>query len=295
MLSKLEYLTDIALWPGTTTIDPHGWLRNFTNEEKAFAFNLLNVFVYYNDRLIDAMFYRAFQQYGAILAAGTESYTDATDRWRSFLGSACITYIQGNPPSPTDSGFIFARRANKVLGIRDEQILMPDDAIREALADPSRIVVLVDDFVGSGGQVTETWFRDYKSPTGTTHSFSKTASMGSTIVYLPLVATKHGMDSIAASCPDLTVHPVHTMDSQYSLLADESILWPDDLKANATEFLLEASRRAGIVDHYAENWQGFHGLALALAFSHGVPDATLPLFYWQRPGWTPLIRDKGSI
>jgi hypothetical protein len=38
------------------------------------------------------------------------------------------------------------------------------------------------------------------------------------------------------------------------------------------------------------DWQGFHKLGLALAFQHCVPDATLPLFYWEHNEWHPLIR-----
>ena len=63
-------------------------------------------------------------------------------------------------------------------------------------------------------------------------------------------------------------------------------------KPGAHEFLFEASRRAGIVDELGSNWAGFENLALPLAFFHCVPDATLPLYFWERNGWSPLIRRR---
>ena len=82
----------------------------------------------------------------------------------------------------------------------------------------------------------------------------------------------------------------HEIDERYSLVSPDSILWPDSLKADAMEFMRKASERAAIIPDCKFGWKGFHDLALAIAFGHGVPDATLPLFYWDRPDWHPLIR-----
>ena len=86
--------------------------------------------------------------------------------------------------------------------------------------------------------------------------------------------------------------PAHVLDDEYSLISERSRLWPATLEAGAHEFLFEASRRAGIVDELGSNWAGFENLALPLAFFHCVPDATLPLYFWERNGWSPLIRRR---
>ena len=107
---------------------------------------------------------------------------------------------------------------------------------------------------------------------------------------MPLVATQSGLAALREHCPDLTVRPANSIDSRYSLLSADSVLWPDDLRHDAIDVIYNASRRAGIVDNYTYGWKGFHDLALAIAFEHSIPDATLPLIYWEQDGWNPLRR-----
>jgi len=76
-------------------------------------------------------------------------------------------------------------------------------------------------------------------------------------------------------------------------LANDSIFWPDPLKHGANEAIKKASLRAGLPDTggaKVNDWQGFYKLGLALGFYNSVPDATLPIFYWEKNGWKPLIR-----
>ena len=110
--------------------------------------------------------------------------------------------------------------------------------------------------------------------------------------YTPLIATQFGLDEVAAYCSDLNVCPAHVLNEEYSLISKRSTLWPSTLMARAPEFLFEASRRAGIVRQLGPDWSGLRNLALPLAFFHCVPDATLPLYYWDDNGWTPLIRRR---
>ena len=65
------------------------------------------------------------------------------------------------------------------------------------------------------------------------------------------------------------------------------------MRAEGQAWIADASRRGGVPDTNGAqpgDWRGFAKLGLALAFEHGVPDATLPLFYWDGPGWEPLMR-----
>lgn len=79
--------------------------------------------------------------------------------------------------------------------------------------------------------------------------------------------------------------PAHFLSDRYSALSDESIVWPDHLRPTAYDFLQNASNRAGII-----SWAGYQDQALTLAFEHGIPDATLPIYYHEENGWTPLIK-----
>ena len=60
--SKIEFLTDTDLWPLRQQMDPESWLTNFGERERPFAYNLLNVFLYYNNDLVNALMIGAFQR-----------------------------------------------------------------------------------------------------------------------------------------------------------------------------------------------------------------------------------------
>lgn len=288
--SKVQYLQDVHLWPERQALDPQEWLRNFRDVEQPYALNLLNVFLYFNEPLIDALFRAAVQGLSAELTAAATSLADAKARWRTFLARVRVTYVEGEQPRPTDSGIVFARKARQVLHIDEDQIVDPARALRALLDNPQCPVLFVDDFVGGGSQMSATWLRPYPIGTGQSSTFAAAAQYGSYIVYTPLVATTHGLDVLALNCPGLKVRPAHSLDARYSLTAPDSVLWPDALRPSATAVLFEASKRAGIVEECKYGWKGFQELALALAFWHSVPDATLPLLFWDRRGWAPLIR-----
>lgn len=92
------------------------------------------------------------------------------------------------------------------------------------------------------------------------------------------------------TCTRVKVSAAHLLPPTYSAIAPDSILWPASLRNDGIRFIERASARAGIPD---EDWRGYAGLGLALAFDHyTTPDATLPLFYWEQNGWTPLVHRK---
>ena len=289
MLSKIQFLVDTSVWPGRDRIDPIGWLSNFTRAERPFALNMLNVFMYFNDSLTDALFRRSFHNLSTSVVHQPISHEDANEQWRKFLSSVCITYVEGEHPNPTDSGLLFARKARQVLTIDERQIFRPEDAVARCSGNPSIPLLLVDDFVGSGRQISETWRRPYQTTNGLV-SYQELRQGGCRITYVPLVSTTYGIGSAQKNCSGLSVSSAHVIDDQYSLTNPNSFLWPDSLKDGALEFIERASARAGIPNDHGFEWKGFHCLGLALAFAHSVPDATLPLYYWERSGWKPLLR-----
>ena len=207
-----------------------------------------------------------------------------------------ITYVEGEEPNPTDSGYLFARKARQILGIDQGQILRPAEVIKQLPANPDQPVLLVDDFVGSGSQMIATWQRPYsdrlarRRTTDKSRAFATMVQRSGDIVYVPIIAAARGVRAITEACPGLLVRPAHVVDEKYSLTHPESILWPDELKPDAASFLRSVSERAGIIDACPDQWMGFDDLALALAFYHSVPDATLPLYYWENEAWAPLVR-----
>lgn len=288
VLKKCAYFRDVGLWPRTEVVSPEQWLSNFTDEENPYAVQLLNSFQYFSEDLTNELFAAAFQ--GISSHVWLKHGPSVASVWASLVDRALICPVEGERPNPTDSGYLFARRARQLLEIDEARILRPRDALFRLLAS-SAPVVFVDDFVGSGNQFIDTWTRLYAFPGTVGLSFKTVASVrGGEFYYCPLVCTEYGAQRISTECPEVVVSAAHLVTARDGAFALDSRMWPPSLLRGATEFIRVASERAGIPAAGENGWKGFHELGLAVGFAHSVPDATLPIFYWENNGWNPLLR-----
>ena len=205
--SKIQFLMDIGIWPVRERMDPYAWLENFSDHERPFALNLLNVFLYYNDQLVDALFHGVVERLAAHISAPATSPQEARSRWHGFFAALRVTYVEGEVPNATDSGKLFTRKARQVLGIHQERIFDPGPALSSWSEHPDSAILLVDDFVGSGSQMISTWQRRYPTASATADSFAAAAKRGAAIFYLPLIATTYGLTAIERECTGLKVYP----------------------------------------------------------------------------------------
>ncbi|HWA54870.1 MAG TPA: hypothetical protein VG816_11915 [Solirubrobacterales bacterium] len=291
VLAKCRYFVDAQVWP-RQTLFPELWLENFTEAEQPYAVHLLNQFLFFCDPLVDALLLGGLLELSRLVSQPTLGNVQATAKWGDFLKSAVVTFPTGEEPRPTDSGHTFARKARQVLGFSELRILAPSEAIKYLMDRGPRPVLFLDDFLGTGRQFVATWTRNLQVDGITTsfHTFSTQLAFSS--YYLPLIGTTDGVRTVKEDCPGVTLSPTHTIPPQYSALVNDSLLWPIDHKENGQQVIKESSERAGIPDTEgtsASDWQGYRKLGLCLGFEHGVPDATIPLFYWKKNNWKPLL------
>ena len=289
-LGTAAYLSDIRIWAPEMKVAARRWLANFTqDDDKIFASALLDSFIYYSDDLVDELFVACFEALAAEVIDGAQTYERQKDDWQRFRDLILITHPTGEMPNVTDSGYTFDRRARQLLGIDQSHILEPEGVTEALLRQPKRTVVFVDDFAGSGDQFVKTWQRAYTTALGTT-SFVDLAAKGiSEFFYCPLVSTETGREYIESRCLGLKMRPTHILPREYSAIDPSSLLWPDALRPGARDFIDRVSAIAGVP---AGARYGYADLALAVAFEHGVPDATLPILHWEGSGWTPLVKRR---
>jgi hypothetical protein len=293
--AKCEYFVDVQLWPLHQRMDVEGWLGNFTTPEMPHALHLLNSFVYFPDHFLDQMVRRALREVSTVVAApGADNYSEVRTRWRDFLAGARVSFPTGEIPNPTDSGHDFARRVRE-LGIAETQILAPADlALRLAAGLKPTAILFVDDFVGTGNQFVTMWNRSYPVGSGVTKSLRELcAAQVVEAIYVPLFCTERGRTRLTNDVPEVRLMEGHLITERHSALNVDGVVWPESLAADAEEFIRVASMRVGIPDTgglATDDWRGFASLGLTLAFGRFVPDATLPIFYWEENGWRPLIR-----
>jgi hypothetical protein len=287
--AKCAFFLEAQVWPLLDRLDPERWLSNFSPVEMDHAIALLNAFIFLRQPLMDSLFLNAFQSLSRTVRANGEPFVATQATWRQFVDTALITCVRGETPNPTDSGYHFLRMARQKLGIPESRILEPEHALALLMKTGPRPVIFVDDFVGSGQQCIATWSREVGIVTPPQMmSFKRySASVrGARFIYCPLFCTDYGKSRIEAECPGVLLRPAHFLPPEYGAFATDSNIWPADLAATAESFIDAASARAGIPQNMR---RGFHNLGLALGFEHSIPDATLPLFYWNQNGWKPLV------
>lgn len=284
VLSLRSDFTQARLWPmQPMDIDPAGWLRNFDEEDSEVALALLDSFLFFNEEMTLSLLRSAL----ASIAARAPFEKNA-GTWNRFLENAVITYPTGENPNPTDSGHLFARHARTKLGFREEQICTPNDAVKLAESAQNPITLFfIDDIVGSGDQLVETWTRGYVLDEGGYTTLKDQFSEGKLAgVYVAApIATEAAKIRLLEELPYFAVCAGHTLSADYSAGHDSTALVPAPLR----------SKLRDVVEKYAPRLEctlneayGHGGHGLNLAFAHSVPDLTLPLIWKDTPNWTPL-------
>jgi hypothetical protein len=293
---KCEMFVDFQLWPTHSVIDKTGWLSNFPDHEKKHAVHLLNSFYHISYQLADKILITTIRNLSRELFTSGDSYADLKHRWIDFLSDLIVTFpADDERPGPTDSGYYYARRMRQIVGIPQEQILSPEDAVRSiATNNVPRNVVFVDDFAGTGLQYLATWTRRIEIGPGVFSSFSDLSASGIvTAYYAPLLATSFAKSNIRMAAAPTMLRPGHLLTERYSALNTGGLIWPPSLSATAPKFLEQASQRAHIPDTdgtATNDWRGFAKLGLTFSIGDSIPDASLPLIYWEEGGWKPLKR-----
>lgn len=280
---RFEILGRIAGWDPKFANAARRWLDNFDESDQTTATALLDAFVYIDNSSVDAIFGAAFGSLASVVCT-SDDYSVAIAQWEDFLRSVLVTFPTGETPNPTDSGYAFQRRVRQVMEIDQSQIVEPGEAFHR-LRTSSGHVVFVDDIVGSGDQFISTWQRPYPSE-GTTGSFADISSQISAH-FVPLFATLTGVERIRSQVPTLNLMPIHQLGPEYSAHERACMAWADIAYEEGVHLVEEYSRRARIPNPW-----GYRGLGLCLGFEHGIPDATLPIFYWEQHGWRPLVRQR---
>jgi hypothetical protein len=129
VLDACDKLVDFHAWDAAK-IDAHGWLSNFDAADRPYAVVLLSRFTFFADHLVDQLFRSAYQNLSNVIATRWEPFGTIQAKWRRFCDTAIITLVQGERPNPSDSGWLFARKARQALGIPEERLLEPAKAIR---------------------------------------------------------------------------------------------------------------------------------------------------------------------
>ncbi|MBA1347229.1 hypothetical protein [Rhizobium sp. WYCCWR 11146] len=287
IFEKEKKFREFHIWPLSAELDIRQWLSNFEEQHHDFALRLLDGFSYLADPVINAMLTGAMQR--LVTQATAKSRTPAV----GFFDETIFVLVQGERPSASDSGYLYARKLRDKLGVAEGKIKDPSDALK--VINQFRNVVFVDDFIGSGQQMLHTWHGKHEIAPGQVASFKELSTFGShDFFYCATICSAAGHTNLSQLIPELRIFAANFLREEDSLIYKDRPIWRgryDESIALLKQYSIKAGYQAE--NGGEEDWRGFHRQALGLAYWHGVPDATLPVFRSTRNNWKPLVRTKG--
>lgn len=272
------------MWLPEPAIRPRAWIENFDESDKILAAQLLERFVFYNQRLTDSLLTTSFYSIADGLKKGPTA--PSREQLLQALPNAIFTPVSGETPNPTDSGYFLCRRTRQVLNVSEARIKSTREALQAAAN--GQPVVFVDDFIGSGDQFLTTW-QDRSS--GTSFEIIQ-HHIGFPAIYISLVGTDTGISNIGNRAPNVAVCVTHKIDHRGTIWGLQSSNPP--LYSQINWLLQKYAQRLTPHEPYMHKQQylkyGYKHRGLFFAFEHSVPDATLPIFWCGGTNnWEPLI------
>lgn len=264
-----------------------GWHDGFRGREQ----------LYFAACLLDSLIYRTPGQFSASLASlfrGGVAHACSShiviehdlslvpllqDRWKDPLIRLVPVISDFDPPSK--SGPLVMRRLKKEIGIADKWMIWPWK-IREAVDQGVKLIILVDDMMGSGSQIEEFCIKE---------KIQESAGSAK-VIYAPTVAHQAGIKHMNTIWPALEIVTSELLTEEHNFFCQENwnkLSQGKIAASNAQDFyansiLPQIGFRKGSVPAL-----GYGELALCFGFSHSTPNNTLPIFWYETNTWPSLL------
>jgi hypothetical protein len=255
---------------GVINVTINSWLENFEDEDQDLAARVLDVVEFYGQSQIHAAYRDALK--------AVPGWHKLPQRRKGQWRFAAMSGSAGESGDAMLYQFrvangLDAKAFNDLFVSRSElfrQPMLPDDDPRKLGSDD--VVVLLDDFSGTGTQVCDAW-NDPETSFG-----ALLAGVGK--VYLILVAaTKSARRKISAETT-LSLFPVHELHESDNIFSDKCRHFTHPDREKLLRYCEVADKRSP---------KGFGDCGLVVVFQHRPPNNSIPILHADHGRWTGLF------
>jgi hypothetical protein len=255
---------------GIINVTIESWLNQFETGDKDLAARVLDAIEFYGQSQIHA----AFRQALASFPDWNEDETKRKGRWR-------FAAMSGSAGESGDAMLYHFRIANGLDSKKFKNLFVSrSDLFRQPMLkadDPNKlgpddVVVLLDDFSGSGKQVCDAW-NDPETSFG-----ALLAGVGK--VYLILVAAGHGAREKISKETPISVVPAHSLHESDNVFSTSCKHFSNSERAKLLKYGAKADNK---------NPQGFGKCGMLVVFQHRAPNNTLPILHMDHERWMGLF------
>lgn len=223
-------------------------------------------------RVLDCVDFVPYEQISAALRSLLNSLpgwnlneTERQGRWR-FVAFSVSAGESG------DSMLHHFRIANELADKRyDDLFVHARDLLRENLASGDN-VVFVDDFAGTGNQVSEAWVKDIAE-----------LLPGGPKMYLMLVAASNMARQVISQATSLAVAPSFELTESDNIFSGQCTHFDVGEKASLLKYCKRADRRLP---------KGYGECGFVIVFAHRCPNNTIPILHADHNRWMGLFRRR---
>jgi hypothetical protein len=304
-INKCKAFIDFMLlqqqWSGITKRDVDKWINNFqwlSEDELRLVYKLLTNIIYFSEKDVTEVLKRgAFEcvAYNSVLSAQkTQGFALSQKALRNIyeqeLNGSCFVPLLDSG-APHESGNYVTRLLVQQGIVPQDKSMFLNSAIPLLISGKTKNLIIVDDCVGSGQQLTDFW---EKKPVVNIDGVPLTLKglcqkYGVTANYLTLFGYEKNIQRLRGEFPDLTIFCVRYLRDKHRVFSDESYIWDDTAERDKALELFKSITKDVSIPLY-----GYNGLDFAFIMHQTIPDWSLPAFWKENADWNLLLRRKNS-
>jgi len=255
---------------GIINITIHGWLQQFDEPDRDLAARVLDAVEFYGQSRIHA----AYREALAALDGWHRSASEREGKWQ-------FAAMSGSAGESGDAMLYQFRVANRLDAKRFNHLFVSrSDLFRQPLlpdGDPQKlgsddVVVLLDDFSGTGTQVCDAW-NDPQTSFG-----ALLAGVGR--IYLILVAASRIAQKRIATETNICLLSAHDLHDSDNVFSDACRHFTKADRAKLLRYGQIANRKLP---------KGFGDGGFVVVFQHRAPNNSIPILHADHPRWTGLF------
>lgn len=264
-----------------------GWLSNFTTREDQYlAARLLESLTFRSgamiassiNHLLECLLPCELRKVELFDYQNIEAFREALQQGNENNPLRFVAIEGSVDDLPGKSGSLIIRHYRQLANIGKGLTCRPENIAK--LPDSVRVLVFVDDMVGTGKQFLS-FAKHYRLAEQAT---------ARRLYYCPLMAYVDGTSKIRRQAPWIQVLPVEEINSKQKFFQgseQDQKLWKVDLH-NSVADVREHMR--SLCEHGNIPPSTKYTLDLLLGFEHSTPNNTLPIMWARSNRWNPLLR-----
>lgn len=298
--SFVEFMLMQQQWSGITRREIDKWISNFQGikgDELKIVYTLLTNLIYFSEKdVTDVLKEGVFScvAYDEILKAQKNNEFNLSQKalrniYERELRSSCfVPLLDSN--SPHESANYVSRLLVQQGIVPVDRSMFIEDVPEELNRTEVKRLIIVDDCVGSGHQLTDFWKKKIIQDGAEIVSIRQFCDRhGISANYLTLFGYDQNIKSLRKAFPDLNILCARYLREQHRVFSDSSYMWESPaLRDKARDLFGALTKEAGIP------LLGYENLDFAFIMHQTIPDWSLPLFWKENSDWNLLVRRKNS-